>query len=105
MAGNVAVADVGDGAGCAGVEDGVGGKEALGSGMRGVREQQGEEEESVAHGPVPTCTPVSLGPCGDWIGVFTYIESLPTYNYRLPILPRSRARLPTSLYAKFTRFA
>lgn len=26
------------------------------------------------------------------IGVFTYIESLPTYNYRLPILPRARAR-------------
>lgn len=20
----------------------------------------------VAHGPEPTCTPVSLGPCGDW---------------------------------------
>lgn len=42
----------------------------------------------VAHGPtVSTYTPVSLGSCGSWIGVFTYIESLPTYNYRLPILP------------------
>lgn len=42
----------------------------------------------VAHGPVSTYTPVSLGSCGvGWIGVFTYIESLPTYNYRLPILP------------------
>lgn len=108
--GNVAVADAGDGAGCAGVEDGVSGRKRR-SGFWRQKSEAGEEEgreEPVAHGPVPTCTPVSLGPCGDWIGVFTYIESLPTYNYRLPILPRSRARLPTrsaSLYAKFTRFA
>lgn len=61
----------------------------------GVQEEipvsKGSKQEDmarlVAHGLVSTYTLVSLGSCGSWIGVFTYIESLPTYNYRLPILP------------------
>lgn len=50
------------------------------------RRRRPRSEGSVAHGLVSTCTPVSPSPCGGRIGVFTYIESLPTYNYRLPIL-------------------
>ena len=44
--------------GCAGVEDGWKGSEG--------RVDSRAWEEPVAHGLVPTCTPVSLGPCGDW---------------------------------------
>ncbi|KAK1136995.1 hypothetical protein K0M31_001523 [Melipona bicolor] len=95
--GSVTVSHVRDGVRCAEVGDG---EETAGDpGLRrrrpsrGRRQQKGVEDYlggeggPVAHGLVSTCTPVSPVPCGGWIGVFTYIESLPTYNYRLPILP------------------
>ena len=47
--------------------------------------------------PVSTCMPVSSGLVDR---VFTYIESLPTYNYRLPILPTDILQM-SSLHAKF----
>lgn len=69
----------------------------------------------VAHGPVSTYTPVSLGSCGvGWIGVFTYIESLPTIIPTItgyPFFPSSSwlparsAASSTSPDAKFTGLA
>lgn len=105
-------ADVSDGAGCAGVEDGVGRKEAnevKGEGGKGRKRRESSRacEETGSTWPsayVHTGIVWPLRRTG--IGVFTYIESLPTYNYRLPILPQTRTRLARRcLYAKFTRFA
>lgn len=93
--GSVTVSHVRDSVRCAGMEDGEGtaGDPGLRRRRRGTAAERdtilvgGEGGGPVAHGLVSTCTPVSPVPCGGWIGVFTYIESLPTYNYRLPILP------------------
>lgn len=62
-----------------------------------------------AHGPVPTCTPVSLGPCGELGSAY-----LPTLNLCQPTItgyPSFLEPVPgcllarRCLYAKFTRFA
>lgn len=106
--GSVIVAHAQDGASCAALDRGQLGFQFLGPRPQDVGRGQ---EGSVAHGLVSTCMPVSPSPCGARIGVFTYIESLPTYNYRLLILPpnswlpaRSPASSP-SLDAKFTSIA
>lgn len=109
----VAAADVSDGAGCAGVEDGVDRKEAYEVKEEEGRKEKEKEESSQACEETGSTWPSAYVHTGiAWplrrtgIGVFTYIESLPTYNYRLPILPRIRARLARRcLYARFTRFA
>lgn len=82
----VAAADVGDGAGCAGVEDGVGRKEANevkgeGGKRRKRRSRPRRVRKPVAHGPVPTCTPVSFGPCGELGSAY-----LPTLNLCQPTI-------------------
>lgn len=96
--GSVTVARVRDGVRCARVGEDGGGTAGIHQRYETLAEEGGEGGDGkggyledggrpVAHGLVSTCTPVSPSPCGGWIGVFTYIESLPTYNYRLPILP------------------
>lgn len=80
----VAAADVSDGAGCAGVEDGVDRKEAnevKGEGGEKGEGRLGRVRKPVAHGPVPTCTPVSFGSCGELGSAY-----LPTLNLCQPTI-------------------